>query len=222
MLSAVKRTWAGVDVTGFDPYKDALQARLINLIWNDENLKQEILKNPKAVFERETGIKFPAELEVRVLEEDEDEFYIVIPPLPPTQAQWENFYQQMSVWWTLTYTWWWWIYRTKTENAVPFREGLESLIIVRFMQDESLRHQLFTEPKTALEKQAGIQLPANIKVQPLAETQNLAYFVLPKNPQLEKRVNGGVGEAWMAAHTWFWWLTSLRIRTSALEATNYN
>jgi hypothetical protein len=105
------------------------------------------------------------------------------------------------------------------EKSVAFREALESLIIVRFMQDESLRHQLFTEPNTALENQAGITLPANVKVQPLAETPNLAYFVLPQNPQQENRVYAGVGEAWMAAHTWFWWLTSLRIRTAALEAT---
>lgn len=53
MFSEVKKSWSGVDVTGFDPYYSALQARLINRIWNDEQLKQEILSNPKSVLERD-------------------------------------------------------------------------------------------------------------------------------------------------------------------------
>lgn len=40
--TAVKKEWAGVDVTGFDPYKKALQMRLIDLIWNDENSRERL------------------------------------------------------------------------------------------------------------------------------------------------------------------------------------
>ena len=47
----VKREWAGIDVTDFGPYYLALQARLIDLIWNDATIKQEILTNLKSVFE---------------------------------------------------------------------------------------------------------------------------------------------------------------------------
>ena len=53
----VKKEWAGVDVTDFGPYYLALQARLIDRIWNDATIKQEILTNPKAVFERECDIR---------------------------------------------------------------------------------------------------------------------------------------------------------------------
>lgn len=214
MISAkVKKVWSGVEVKDFDPYKDALQARLINLIWNNESLKHEMINNPKVVFERETGITFPSDLEIKVLEENDDTFYFVIPPLPSNKAKWEQFYQQMSVWWTLTYTWWYWMYQMNVPNSEAFREVLESLIIVRFMQDESLMKALLANPNSTLEKQAGVTLPTGVKVQPLLETPNLAYFVLPKNSQVEKLKQTELGTYWIAAHTWFWWLTSLRIRT---------
>src|SRR5438445_926880 len=119
---AVKKEWAGVDVTGFDPYKKALQMRLIDLIWSDEKLKGEIIANPKAVFERESGIIFPSNTQVQVLEEGEGTFYLVIPPSPSDQAKWERFYEQMSVWWTLTYTWWWWMYRRHGGTSRAHRE----------------------------------------------------------------------------------------------------
>ncbi len=58
----VRKLWSGVDITNFGTYYEALQARLIDRIWNDEPLKQEILTNPKVVFERKTGITFYAGL----------------------------------------------------------------------------------------------------------------------------------------------------------------
>ncbi|MHC5826603.1 MAG: hypothetical protein ACYT04_64750, partial [Nostoc sp.] len=63
----VRKLWSGVNITNFGPYYEALQTRLIDRIWNDESLKQEILTNPRTVFERETGITFPADTEVKVL-----------------------------------------------------------------------------------------------------------------------------------------------------------
>lgn len=222
----VKREWAGVDVTKFGPYYEALQARLIDLIWNDEATKQEILTNPKAVFEREADIKFPTDVEVRVLEEIEGNFYIVIPAMPPTQEQWERFYAQMSIWWNMTYTFWWRMYSLYGSNSRPFREVLETLIIVRFMQDKSLKEALFANPKPILEEQAGVTIPANIKIQPLQETPNLLYFVLPQNPQAQQLPSieqpEDIGTWWMMVHTWFWWLASLWIQHEKLETLRKN
>lgn len=210
----VKKVWSGVEVTDFDPYKDALQARLISLIWSNEDLKHEIINNPKVVFEQEAGIKFPSDLEIKVFEEIDDIFYFVIPALPSNESKWELLYQQMSVWWTLGYTWWYWMYWMDVPHSKAFREVLESLVIVRLMQDQSLMKAFLTNPNSTIEKQTGLTLPAGIKVQPLLETPNLAYFVLPKNPQVAKVKQTELGSTWMAAHTWFWWLTSLRIRSA--------
>jgi hypothetical protein len=222
----VKREWAGVDVTDFGPYYLALQARLIDLIWNEPTLKQEILKNPQAVFERECNFKFPSNVEVKVLEEEDEIFHLVIPAMPISDERWESFYNQMSIWWTMTYTFWWRMYNLHGTNAQQFREVLETLIIVRFMQDSSLREALFTNPKPALEKQAGVTIPDKIKVQPLQETANLLYFVLPKNPQTQSlpAINQpeDMSYWWMAVHTWFWWLTSLWIHYENLKPQTNN
>jgi len=215
---AVKKEWTGVDVTRFDPYKKALQMRLIDLIWSDEKLKGEIIANPKAVFERESGIIFPSDTQVQVLEESKDTFNFVIPVQPPNQEKWGRFYEQMSVWWTLTYTWWWWMYRTHgggTSRA--FRELLEELLIVQFMQHDDLKKQLFDTPNETLENRAKIKLSAGVTVKPLQETNNLSIFVLPKNPQVEELPTiarpEGISKWWCAAHTWFWWMASLPIKT---------
>jgi hypothetical protein len=218
----VKQEWASVNVSEFGPYYLALQARLIDLIWNDAAIKQEILTNPKAVFERECNLKLPANVEVKVLEEGESVFHIVIPAMPETGERWQNFYGQMSIWWTLTYTFWWRMYSLHGTSSQQFREVLETLIIVRFMQDKSLREALFNNPKPTLEKQAGVTIPANMTIQPLQETANLLYFVLPKNPQTanlpEIKQPEDVSAWWMAVHTWFWWLASLWIQHENLKA----
>jgi len=214
---AVKKEWTRVDVTGFDPYKKALQMRLIDLIWNDDKLRAEIIANPKAVFERESGIIFPSDTQVQVLEEGEDTFYFVIPGQPSSQEKWGRFYEQMSVWWTLTYTWWWWMYRTHGATSRAFRELLEELVIVQFMQHDDLKKKLFDTPNEALENQAKVKLPAGVTVKPLQETDHLSIFVLPKNPQVEKLPAIDLPEEifgwWRAAHTWFWWMASLPIKT---------
>jgi hypothetical protein len=225
-FSKVKEEWATVNVTEFGPYYLALQARLIDSIWNDAAIKQEILTNPKAVFERECNLTLPANVEVKVLEEDDDIFHIVIPAMPETQERWQVFYDQMSIWWTLTYTFWWRMYSLHGASSQQFREVLETLIIVRFMQDKSLRESLFNNPKPTLEKQAGVTIPANMTIQPLQETPNLLYFVLPKNPQTDKlptiKQPEDVSYWWMSVHTWFWWLASLWIQHENLKAQNNN
>jgi hypothetical protein len=220
-FSRVKKEWAGMNVTDFGPYYLALQARLIDLIWNDEAIKQEILTEPKSVFERECDIKFPGNIEIKVLEAEEEIFHLVIPAMLETKERWDFFYAQMSVWWTMTYTFWWRMYSIHGANSQQFREVLEALIIVRFMQDNSLKAALFAEPKLTLEKQAGVTIPANIKVLPLQETPNLVYFILPRNPQTQQltAINQveDMSHWWMTVHTWFWWLASLWIQHENLK-----
>jgi hypothetical protein len=217
----VKQEWASVNVTEFGPYYLALQARLIDRIWNDAAIKQEILTNPKAVFERECNLKLPANIEVKVLEEEENVFHIVIPATPETEERWRNFYGQMSIWWAATYTFWWRMYGLHGTSSQKLREVLETLIIVRFMQDKSLREALFNNPKPTLERQAGVTIPNRIKVELLEESPHLFYFILPKNPQTtdlpEIKQAEDVSAWWMAAHTWFWWLVSLWIQHENLK-----
>jgi hypothetical protein len=214
----VRKLWSNVDVTDFGPYYEALQARLIDRIWNDESLKQEILSDPKAVFERESDITFPANVEVRVLEEPEDTFYFVIPATPPTEEQWYR-YEQFSTWWTLIHTWWTIYYRLcGAEKARAYRESLQALWIVRTWTSEAFHEKITSNPRAVFEGEMGIPFPPNLKIQSLQETANLIYFILPKNPQFNKLdANSTMGEWWQASHALWWWFVNLRFRQPAKQ-----
>jgi Nitrile hydratase, alpha chain len=59
-----------------------VETHIIAQAWKDETYKQELLSNPKAVFEREFGVQMPAEANVRVLEENSTNLYFVLPKRP--------------------------------------------------------------------------------------------------------------------------------------------
>jgi len=57
---------------------------LIERATKDENFRKKLMANPKAVMEREMGklkkgAKFPDALEVKVIEQPENVFYLVLP-----------------------------------------------------------------------------------------------------------------------------------------------
>ncbi len=58
-----------------------MEEKLIDRAWQDAAFKQELLSNPKATLEKE-GIKLPANIEVRVVEENPTTLYLVIPINP--------------------------------------------------------------------------------------------------------------------------------------------
>jgi hypothetical protein len=59
-----------------------LMSKLVHKAWEDEAFKKELLANPRAAFEKETGVKIPANVEVQALEESAEKLYIVIPMQP--------------------------------------------------------------------------------------------------------------------------------------------
>ncbi len=64
-----------------------LEGRLIARAWKDEAFKQELLRDPKAVVEREAarlrpGASLPADLEVQVVEETPTTLFLVLPASP--------------------------------------------------------------------------------------------------------------------------------------------
>jgi hypothetical protein len=55
------------------------ESSLIAKAWKDEAFKQELIRNPKTVIERELGKKLPESLHIKVLEEDVNTVYLVLP-----------------------------------------------------------------------------------------------------------------------------------------------
>ena len=57
-----------------------LVERVIERASRDDNFRSQLMANPRAAVESELGISIPSDLTVRVVEEQPNEFYIVLPP----------------------------------------------------------------------------------------------------------------------------------------------
>ena len=58
------------------------ERQLIQRALEDEKFKQELLKNPNAVYAKESGEKLPKDLEIQVLQETANKVYLVLPTSP--------------------------------------------------------------------------------------------------------------------------------------------
>ena len=59
-----------------------IEAQIIAQAWKDEAYKKELFSNPKAVIEREFGVQLPAEVSLKVMEENPTNLYFVLPMRP--------------------------------------------------------------------------------------------------------------------------------------------
>lgn len=62
------------------PSNSSLVDRIVERAQTDETFRSQLKANPRQAVESELGITIPANLTVRVVEESNDEFYIVLPP----------------------------------------------------------------------------------------------------------------------------------------------
>ncbi len=60
---------------------------IIAKTWKNSAFKQELFSNPKAVYERELGRSLPQNLQVHVVEEDSNNFYLVVPSKPQVSEE---------------------------------------------------------------------------------------------------------------------------------------
>ena len=58
-----------------------LEEQIITRAWQDDSFKEELINNPKSALERE-GINLPENIEVKVVEENTNTLYVVIPTKP--------------------------------------------------------------------------------------------------------------------------------------------
>lgn len=58
------------------------QARLLAGAWNDEGFRQELVRAPRQVLERELGVQIPEGVHVETLEDSAMRGYLILPPNP--------------------------------------------------------------------------------------------------------------------------------------------
>ncbi len=65
--------------------RQKLETNLVAKAWQDETFKQQLMSAPKSVIS-EAGLSLPDDIEVKVMEETNQIFYLVISQ-PPSQAE---------------------------------------------------------------------------------------------------------------------------------------
>jgi hypothetical protein len=65
------------------------EQELIEKAMKDPGFRKRLLENPKAVIQEETGGELPASVNLRILEEDPQTVYLILPciPAPPEEME---------------------------------------------------------------------------------------------------------------------------------------
>ncbi len=69
--------------------RQQLEQQLIEKAMKDESFRKQLLENPGAAIEAETGIKIPETLKIKVLQENPQTVYLVLPFISPNDNEME-------------------------------------------------------------------------------------------------------------------------------------
>jgi len=61
--------------------RQQLEQQLIEKAMKDESFRKQLIENPDAAIEAETGMKIPETIKIKVLEEDLQTVYLILPHL---------------------------------------------------------------------------------------------------------------------------------------------
>lgn len=61
-----------------------IQSQVIEKAWQDPSFKAKLLSNPKEAIQEALGVTLPEHIKIKAVEENSDEFYVVLPPSPST------------------------------------------------------------------------------------------------------------------------------------------
>ena len=81
------------------------------------------------------------------------------------------------------------------------RQEVERWLIEKSLEDEDFRQRLMEDPKGAVEQELGTQLPEEVRVVAVEETQDTIYLVLPSSTpmaggELSDQELGAVAGGW--------------------------
>lgn len=68
------------------PSEKDLREQVIEKAWTDQEFKKKLLANPESAIEDAFGVKIPQGYKLKVLEETDDTFYLVLPQSPTAKA----------------------------------------------------------------------------------------------------------------------------------------
>ncbi|CAM2976075.1 NHLP leader peptide family RiPP precursor [Paenibacillus sediminis] len=59
-----------------------LRKQIIEKAWEDPSFKQELLSNPKAAIQEAFNVTLPDQLDIKTVEEKNNQLYLIIPQAP--------------------------------------------------------------------------------------------------------------------------------------------
>lgn len=129
---------------------------LIERLWADREFKNNFIANPKFAL-AEMGLHISDTITVEV-HEDNLKLKNLVLPLEPT---------------------------LQNTNSAKSEYGFNA-VIQKAWQDEDFKTQLLQNPKTAIKKIIGSDLPDNLKICVYEDTQNIKHLVIPVNASNEE------------------------------------
>jgi hypothetical protein len=151
-----------------------LEIHLITRALKDEDFRQELVANPKAVVEKEIGAKLPEELDIKVLEETEDTLYMVLPCNPYEGISEEELKSLIGMTYEDVTRW------VLEQQRNIFLDNDSSIkLIVQAWKDEVFKQELFKNPKWVIKKELNENIPEIVEIKVLEENQWNLYIIFP-------------------------------------------
>ena len=87
--------------------------------------------------------------------------------------------------------------RTKAPGGPPTRQDFERDVIARARADAAFRADLIADPRAAIRKAYGLELPPSVELRVVEETPSVFYLVLPLSSQAltDEQVSAVAGAA---------------------------
>jgi len=67
--------------------RNELEKIVVERAMKDEDFRKRLIEDSKAALEQETGIRIPDSVNIKVLEEDSQTFYLVLPPKSNSETE---------------------------------------------------------------------------------------------------------------------------------------
>jgi len=142
-----------------------IYAQLIAQAWSDEAFKERLVTEPMRVLS-ERGVEVPPGIEIKVVENTDQMFHIVLPP-----PQDGDLAPGMST-------------ETERVSLPEFGDQRMAALVADAATNRKVKERLVEEPASVI-REYGIEAPPDAQVRVIECTDNLLYYVLPAIPDDE-------------------------------------
>jgi len=77
-----------------------------------------------------------------------------------------------------------WSFQFKSSSKIEFisRQEIEAKLITKALKDDEFKKELRSDPKASIKELTGCEIPGELSIELVDETESVVYLVLPSNP----------------------------------------